>query len=105
MTEDLVEKLCGIKMALFAPPSGAFNKRTVGIANSLGYKTILWTHDTIDWRDQDENLIYNRATKDASAGDLILCHPTECTANTLERIIIKYKELGFKINTVSSNIL
>ena len=104
MTEELVEKTCGIKMALFAPPSGAFNKRTPVIADTLGYKTIMWTHDTIDWRDQNEEVIYSRATKDASAGDLILCHPTECTAKALERIILKYKELGLNIGTVSQNI-
>ena len=104
MTEELVKNICGIKMSLFAPPSGAFNKRTAVIADTLGYKTIMWTHDTIDWRDQDEEVIYNRATKDASSGDLILCHPTECTSKALERIILKYKELGLNVGTVSQNI-
>ena len=104
MTEELVDKVCGVKMTLFAPPSGAFNKQTPIIADTLGYKTIMWTRDTIDWRDQNEDLIFDRATQNAKAGDLILCHPTKATASVLERIILKYKELNLNVGTVSKNI-
>ena len=34
----------------FAPPSGAYNEFTIQAARNLGYKTILWSIDTIDWR-------------------------------------------------------
>ncbi len=104
MTEDLIEKICGIKMSLFAPPSGAFNKETINIATNLGYKTIMWSKDTIDWRDQDINLITKRATENVTAGDLILCHPTKATAESLDGIISKIKEKGLKITTVGENI-
>lgn len=104
LTEDVIKNLCGIKMSLFAPPSGAFNKKTPIIADSLGYKTIMWTHDTIDWRDQDKELIFSRATENASAGDLILCHPTKATADVLEQIILKYKQMGLNVNTVGENL-
>ncbi|MBQ8908829.1 MAG: polysaccharide deacetylase family protein [Clostridia bacterium] len=103
-THTIVKKLIGLDMTLFAPPSGAYNKTTVEVATSLGYKTIMWTRDTIDWRDKDENLIYNRAIKGASGGDLILMHPTEMTAKALSRIILKLQELGFNLTTVSENI-
>lgn len=105
LTDNLVKNLTGLKMTLFAPPSGAFNKHTAYIAENLGYKTIMWSKDTIDWRDQDENLIYNRATKNCSSGDLILMHPTEATANALDKIIKFYKEKGLNVDTVSKNIL
>lgn len=104
LCEKLVQDICGIKMTLFAPPSGAYNKQTPIIAQNLGYKTIMWSKDTIDWRDQDENLIFERATTNAQAGDLILMHPTKATASVLERIILKYKELGFNVNTVGENL-
>lgn len=104
MTEKLVEDLCGIKMSLFAPPSGAYNKQTSRIADSLGYKTIMWTHDTIDWRDQDVNLITQRATENAKAGDFILCHPTMATVLALDNIIKTYKSLNLKVGTVSQNL-
>ena len=48
-THSLVKSICGIEMHLFAPPSGAVNSETVDIASQLGYTTIMWSKDTIDW--------------------------------------------------------
>jgi len=104
LTDDLVSSLTGIKMTLFAPPSGAFNKKTAKIAQELGYKTIMWSKDTIDWRDQNVDLIIERATKNIQAGDLILMHPTQATVDALPTIIDLIISSGLKVNTVSSNL-
>ena len=104
MTHNIVQELLGFEMNLFAPPSGAYSKTTVEVANELGYQTIMWTRDTIDWRDKDADLIYSRAVKDAKGGDLVLMHPTEKTLEALERIIITLQEKGLKITTVSDNL-
>lgn len=103
-THKIVKELTGVDMNLFAPPSGAYNKTTVSSATLLGYKTIMWTRDTIDWRDHDADLIYKRAIKNAKGGDLILMHPTEATVQALPRIIKTLQEEGFKLTTVSQNI-
>lgn len=103
-THTIVKELLGVEMNLFAPPSGAYNKTTVKAATSLGYKTIMWTRDTIDWRDHDANLIYERAVKNAAGGDLILMHPTEATLSALPRIIDNFKEKGLNLTTVSETI-
>lgn len=102
MCHEVVSKNLGIEMKLFAPPSGAYNLTTVDAATSLGYKTIMWTHDTIDWRDQNADLIYNRATKNLSNGDLILMHPTEKTVQALPNIISTAINSGFNPTTVSN---
>ena len=104
LCEDLVNTLTGKKMNLFAPPSGSYNKNTAILAESLGYKTIMWSKDTIDWRDQDQNLIFSRATKNACAGDLILMHPTKATAEVLDKVIKHYQDLGLIVDIVSKNI-
>lgn len=103
-THVVVKELLSIDMTLFAPPSGAYNKTTVASASGLGYKTIMWTRDTIDWRDHNADLIYNRAIKNASGGDLILMHPTESTLKALPRIIDALQEKGFNLTSVSDNI-
>lgn len=103
-THKIVKELTDVDMNLFAPPSGAYNKATVSCATSLGYQTIMWTRDTIDWRDKDANVIYNRAVKNASGGDLILMHPTEATVKALPRIIDTLQSQGFNLTTVSENI-
>ena len=102
MCHEVVSKNLGIEMTLFAPPSGAYNVTTVDAAESLSYKTIMWTHDTIDWRDQDEDLIYNRAIKNLSNGDLILMHPTKKTVEAFANIISTAINNGFNPTTVSN---
>lgn len=103
-THTIIKNLIGVDMTLFAPPSGAYNKVTVEAANSLGYKTIMWTRDTIDWRDKDTELIFNRAVKNASGGDLILMHPTQNTLEALPKIIDTLQEKGFSLVPVSTNL-
>lgn len=101
---ELVKSLCGVTPVLFAPPSGAYSANTVSAAESLGYKVIMWSKDTIDWRDRDESLIYRRATHNAAGGDLVLMHPTAETASALPSVLQYYKENGLEAVPVSANI-
>lgn len=103
-THLLVSANLGIEMDLFAPPSGAFNDTTINVATELNYKTIMWTHDTIDWRDKDTNLIIKRATKNLSNGDLILMHPTKNTLEALSSILAYAENNGFEPTTVTNVI-
>ena len=103
-TGELVEAVTGYKMNLFAPPSGSYNDNVLSVASSLGYKTIMWSKDTIDWRDKSEELVFSRCTNKAENGDFILMHPTLHTANALGRVIKTLKEKGFNLVTVSQNL-
>ena len=102
---EVVKKNLGVEMTLFAPPSGAYDTATVDAASDLNYKTIMWTHDTIDWRDQDADLIFNRAINNLSNGDLILMHPTEKTVQAFANIISTAINNGFNPTTVSNCLL
>lgn len=101
---DVVKEILETDMELFAPPGGSYNKNTTSAAGDLGYKTIMWTRDTIDWRDHDTNLIYNRAVVGMQGGDLILMHPTANTAEALERIIVYAKNHSLVPTTVSDTL-
>lgn len=103
-THSIVKSLTGLEMNLFAPPSGAYNKTTVSAATSLGYKTIMWTRDTIDWRDKNTELIYSRAVKNPKGGDLILMHPTANTLEALPKVIDTLKKGGFNLTTVTQTL-
>lgn len=103
-TQKVIEGLCGVKTILFAPPSGAFSDKTLDSASDLGYKIIMWSSDTIDWRDSDQDLIFSRATKKAENGELILMHPKKHTLKVLPKIIDFYQNNGFSLVTVSENI-
>ena len=103
-TGNIVKALCGKETNLFAPPSGSFSPNTLKASYDLGYKVIMWSKDTIDWRDSDRNLLFKRATKNLANGDLVLMHPKAHTLKVLPEIIDYYLGLGFSVVTVSENI-
>ena len=100
----LLNAILGQEISLFAPPSGAFNDHTVNASASLGLKTIMWSRDTIDWRDNDKSLCYSRATKNLENGEFILMHPMDVTVKTLPDILNYVRENGLTAVTVSYNI-
>ncbi len=100
----VIEALCGVKPTLFAPPSGSFSVTTLDAVSDLGMKTIMWSKDTIDWRDKDVELIFKRATNNATNGDLILMHPKEHTLKALPRIIEYFNSVGLNMVTVGENL-
>ncbi|MDR3293529.1 MAG: polysaccharide deacetylase family protein [Clostridiales bacterium] len=104
MTERLIEAICNVKTSLFAPPSGSMGKEMFRASKELGYDVIMWSKDTIDWRDKDADLTFTRATKNMKNGDLVLMHPKPHTAEALPKILKFYKDNGFKVVTVSKNI-
>lgn len=104
MNHKIVKSSCGVDMNLFAPPSGSYNSYTLEAAENLNYKTIMWTKDTIDWRDKDSSLILSRATKNMQNGDLVLMHPTKGTLEALPNIIDAYQNAGYTLTTVTETI-
>lgn len=104
LTGVVTEALSGVKPALFAPPSGSFGSATLEAAYDLGYKVIMWSKDTIDWRDSDKAKIISRATTNLAGGDFILMHPKKHTLECLPEIISAVRSGGFVLSTVSENI-
>lgn len=101
---QFIELSTGYKVTLFAPPSGSYGEEMLTACEQLGMKTILWSKDTIDWRDKNSSLIYTRATKNVANGDFILMHPMEATADALEDILKYYRANSLKTVTVSENL-
>ena len=89
---------------LFAPPSGSYGNTMLTACKNLQMKTILWSKDTIDWRDKNSSLIYTRATKNVKGGDFILMHPMKETADALNDILKYYENNALETLTVSENL-
>ena len=100
-TDTIITEITGTKPKLYAPPAGDFNKETLKTARSLGYKTIMWSIDTIDWRDKDTEKIQNRVMKNLKPGAFVLMHPTANTLEALKSMISQIKEQGYTFKTVS----
>ena len=94
---DCLEKIIDKKITLFAPPSGAYNADCLSVCNDLGLKVIMWSKDTIDWRDQDVDILVKRATENVESDDIILMHPTTATVIALPQIIENILSKNLKI--------
>ncbi len=85
---------------LFAPPYGEFNEQVVSVAGNLGYRTILWTIDTVDWKRPAPEVIARRVLEKIEPGAIILMHPTAPTVAALDGIIKSLKAQGYTLVTV-----
>lgn len=102
--EELILKITGQKTKLFAPPYGEVDQRICSIASKIGYKTIMWSADTIDWQRPSPEIIVQRAVTKVDDGGIILMHPTKPSLYALEEIIDKLTGRGFQFVTVSQLI-
>ncbi|VBB08041.1 polysaccharide deacetylase [Lucifera butyrica] len=101
LAQDLINNITGKKTVLYAPPYGEYNDTVLSAAQELGYKTIMWSIDTIDWQRPPADIIKKRVLKKIHNGAIILMHPTEPTAKALPDLIEELQKLGYQITTVS----
>jgi peptidoglycan/xylan/chitin deacetylase (PgdA/CDA1 family) len=112
-TEEVIKELIGRKTWYYAPPYGERGKNGLLAAEELGYTTVLWTLDTIDWRaDSTPEKIAQRilepqvryGVKPEKKGALVLIHPKENTLKALPNILSKLQAEGFELVTIEKLI-
>jgi len=102
-TEQLLKEM-NVNNQWFAPPSGSFNATTVQVAREQGLLTVLWTIDTIDWRNPSPEQVMARIKSNLEPGAMILMHPTTATEQTLPMMIQYMKEKGYIPGTVAHTL-
>ncbi|WP_395096754.1 polysaccharide deacetylase family protein [Bacillus amyloliquefaciens] len=100
-TNAQISETLGMKPKWFAPPSGSFRKAVVDLAAEKGMGTIMWTVDTIDWQKPSPAVLQTRVLSKIHNGAMILMHPTDPTAKSLDTLIAKIKEKGYALGSVS----
>lgn len=103
-TEQLLKEHLDVTNHWFAPPSGHYDQATVNIAAELNLKTVLWTIDTVDWKNPEPSWILKKVAKSVEPGSLILMHPTDSSSKALPELIKMIKSKGLHINTVSETL-
>jgi len=105
VNEEKIVKLTGRKPYLFRPPFGDYNDKVIITAKSLGYYTIQWDVDSLDWKGLNTEAIINRVLPNVKKGSIILFHNNgDFTADALPYIIDKLKENGYQIVPISQLI-
>ncbi|NMB28402.1 MAG: polysaccharide deacetylase family protein [Tissierellia bacterium] len=101
-THNIIKETLGIESIYFAPPSGAYNDNTIKAAKDLNYDIIMWSIDTIDWKeDSDKEKIKERITSKIHNSAIVLMHPTEETVKALPEVIIYLFNKDYRIGTIS----
>ncbi|MGJ9458905.1 polysaccharide deacetylase family protein [Oceanobacillus sp. CF4.6] len=99
-TNQILKAITGKKPKWFAPPSGSYNDQVIQSAYNLNMETILWTVDTIDWKNPSVSVMINRVQEKLHPGATLLMHPTSSTANGMHQLIKLIKDNGYKIGTI-----
>lgn len=99
-TAALLDEICGSGAGyVLRPPCGEFSRH---LLEKLEYPAILWSVDTMDWRDKDAKLVAKRIVDGAYDGAIILCH--DLYETTVEAVALAAKELrkqGYELVTVN----
>jgi polysaccharide deacetylase family sporulation protein PdaB len=104
---DKVKNLTGYDMTLFRPPYGDYSNEVIQTATSLGYYSIQWDVDSLDWKDYGTSAIIDTVTnhKHLGNGSIILCHNgAKYTAEALDTLITTLKEQGYEFVKISDLI-
>ncbi|EGK09788.1 polysaccharide deacetylase family sporulation protein PdaB [Kroppenstedtia eburnea] len=104
---QILTKLTKQEPNLIRYPNGDFDKRVLKISDQLGYTSIQWDTDSLDWMNPGKEKIINRVVSRAHAGDIILMHASDSSKQLHEAlpvIIDKLQKKGYQFVTVSELI-
>ncbi len=102
---DTIESITGERPALFRPPYGSYSDTLIECAESLGYTTIQWDVDSLDWKDISTEQIVERVTRNVKNGSIILFHNNaQHVLEYLPLILDNLKKNGYEIVKISDLI-
>ncbi len=83
----------------FRPPYGSYNTQVVNAAAGIGYYTVMWSIDTLDWRDSTTaDAIVNTVKSQLGPGKIILMHVGSLhEPEALPRVIAYIQSKGYAI--------
>lgn len=100
-----VEKITGKRTNLYRGPYGEYNNTVIRAAKAENHISIQWNLDTLDYKGLTGEQMWERIGGKLNNGSIILMHNgTTHTAESLDDLLYKIEEKGFKIVTVSELI-
>ena len=99
----LIKEITGVDAKLIRPPNGHYSKQSLQVTAEMGYQTIIWNIDSLDWKNPGRDVIVERVVKRLKPGGIILMHASDTpvqTADALPILLDKIKAQGYEIVTV-----
>ena len=98
-TQELVYQILGYYPHLFRFPYGSVNNE---VLNTLNIPIIFWSADSLDWKYQSDDDIYNKVLNETKENGVILFHDSaKYKRSALTKVIATLKEEGYEFVTVS----
>lgn len=95
-SSEAIEKITDKKVELFRPPYGDYDDELIKTASELGYYTIQWDTDSLDWKDLSATDIAMRVINGVQSGSIILMHNNGLhTAEAVPIILETLKNRGY----------
>ena len=103
--EALYRETIGKEMAkYYRPPEGRVSEKNLDMAQSLGYKTVLWSFAYADWdnaKQPSEEAAIKKILDNTHNGAIVLLHPTSATnAAILPRLIKEWRAMGYRFGSL-----
>jgi len=73
-THSTIKGITGFEPFLFRPPFGHYSGPMLDVMDSLGYYTIQWDVDSLDWKERGVEDIVMRVNQKAGPGSIVLFH-------------------------------
>ncbi|TCL64238.1 polysaccharide deacetylase family sporulation protein PdaB [Hydrogenispora ethanolica] len=88
----------------FRPPNGDYDDVVIDTARELGYETVIWSVDTLDWKNPGPRYMIDRVLARTIPGAIILCHASDSSQEihlALPGIISGLRAKGLKLVALS----
>ena len=82
----LIKDVTGVEATLIRPPNGHYSQKSLQVTDELGYKTIIWNVDSLDWKNPGRDVIIDRVMKRIKPGAIILLHASDTPVQTAEAL-------------------
>ena len=104
---EILKSLTGKAPTFIRPPNGDYSQQSLQATASLGYTTVIWGTDSLDWMNPGVDVIVSRVLTKAHPGDIVLLHASDTCKQTdlaLPRIIEGLRKEGYRLVTLSELI-
>lgn len=98
---SVIKSITGQEVKYYAPHMSEITPQILQTAADLKLRTVLYSLDTVDWRESTTPEMILSKFQQAKAGDLILLHPKPNTAKVLEQAIELVEKRGYQLVTLS----
>ncbi len=99
----ILKEVSGREARFFRPPNGDYDDLVVDTARELGYETVIWSVDSLDWKNPGADYMTRRVLDQAFPGAIILFHASDSSRQVhqaLPAVIRGLRERGYKLVTL-----